>query len=151
MRQPSEVPSDKLIHAKENDFETVKRIFNENRKLFPHIRKDYLKGMIKRGTVVLENDVVIIYNFYKRNYKVGNVQSKKGDVVLSQIVAKNRDGSASKVLQRFFNHVKKPVYLTVRQDNEIARQFYLKNGMKLVGETSWVKGTMLGDVYLYEQ
>ena len=28
---------------------------------------------------------------------------------------------------------------------------YLKNNMKLVGTTSWAKGTLPGDVYLYDR
>ena len=36
-------------------------------------------------------------------------------------------------------------------DLEIAKKFYLKNNMKLVGSTSWAKGTLPGDVYLYDR
>ena len=35
-------------------------------------------------------------------------------------------------------------------DNKIAKKFYEKNGMKRVGEIFWSKGTLPGDVYLYE-
>ena len=36
-------------------------------------------------------------------------------------------------------------------DNEIAKTFYVKNNMRLVGSTSWAKGTLPGDVYLYDR
>ena len=49
-------------------------------------------------------------------------------------------GTASDVLQRFFKFVNRRVYLSVRSDNEIAINFYLKNDMKLVGKTTWAKG-----------
>ena len=39
----------------------------------------------------------------------------------------------------------------MRSDNEIAKRFYLRNNMKLIGGTSWARGTLPGDVYLYDQ
>ena len=42
----------------------------------------------------------------------------------------------------------------VRSDNLIAKKFYEKNGMKIVGQTSWtkdgVKNALPGDVYMYD-
>ena len=52
-----------MNHAKETDFETVKEIFYLHKKWFPHIRTDYMKRMIAKSNLVLENDVVITYNF----------------------------------------------------------------------------------------
>ena len=76
------------------------------------------------------------------------------DCILHQIAAKNRNGSASEVLQRFFKWTKRRVFLSVRSENVIAKRFYEKNGMKLVGQTVWtkdgVKGALLGDVYMYD-
>ena len=42
-------------------------------------------------------------------------------------------------------------FLSVRSDNDIAKKFYIKNGMKLIGTTSWEKETIPGDVYLYDK
>ena len=53
-----------LNHAKNNDFDTVWNIFKNNKKYFPHIRTDYLKRNIAKGQVVLDQDVVIVYNIY---------------------------------------------------------------------------------------
>jgi len=47
--RPYKKVSVSIKHAKEKDFDKVKQIFNENRKLFPHIRNDYIRGIIKRG------------------------------------------------------------------------------------------------------
>ena len=140
-----------MNHAKETDFESVKEIFYQHKKWFPHIRTDYMKRMIERDNLILDDDVVITYNFYKRKQKIGNVIAQQGDCILHQIAAKYHNGSASRVLQKFFEFVNpRRVFLSVRSDNEIAKKFYLKNNMKLVGTTSWARGTLPGDVYLYE-
>ena len=152
-----------MIHAKENNFEEVKDIFYQHKELFPHVRTDYMRRMIESGHLILDNGVIITYNYYKRNYKLvrsslGEMSQKiimqPNDCILHQIAAKNRNGSASEALQRFFKWTKRRVFLSVRSDNVIAKKFYEKNGMKLVGQTSWtkdgVKGALLGDVYMYD-
>ena len=143
-----------MYHAVKSDFEKVKEIFYLHKKWFPHVRTDYMKRMIAKKNLILENDVVITYNFYKRKQKIGDVQAFKGDCILHQIVAKTK-GTASDVLQRFFKFVNhnplgKRVYLSVRSDNEMAKNIYLKNNMKLIGKTSWSKGTLPGDVFVYD-
>ena len=140
-----------MNHAKETDFESVKEIFYQHKKWFPHIRTDYMKRMIAKENLIFDNDVVITYNFYKRKQRIGDVIAQQGDCILHQIAAKHHNGSASQALQKFFEFVNpRRVFLSVRSDNEIAKKFYLKNNMKLVGTTSWARGTLPGDVYLYE-
>ena len=152
-----------MIHAKDTDFEKVKDIFYQYKELFPHIRTDYMRRMIESGNLILDNDVIITYNYYKRNYKLvrsslGEMSQKiimqPNDCILHQIAAKNRNGSASEVLQRFFKWTKRRVFLSVRSENVIAKRFYEKNGMKLIGKTSWtkdgVKNALPGDIYLYD-
>ena len=141
-----------MNHAKETDFEAVKEIFYQHKKWFPHIRTDYMKRMIAKNNLVYDNDVVITYNFYKRKQRIGDIIAQQGDCILHQIAAKHQNGSASQALQKFFEFVKpRRVYLSVRSDNEIAKKFYVKNNMKLVGSTTWAKGTLPGDVYLYDR
>ena len=141
-----------MNHAKETDFESVKEIFYQHKEWFPHIRTDYMKREIAKGNLIYDNDVVITYKFYKRKQKIGEVIAQQGDCVLHQIAAKNKNGSASMALQNFFEFVKpRRVFLSVRSDNEIAKKFYIKNNMKLVGSTTWAKGTLPGDVYLYDR
>ena len=141
-----------MNHAKETDFESVKEIFYQHKKWFPHIRTDYMKRMIAKENLIFDNDVVITYNFYKRKQRIGDVIAQQGDCILHQIAAKHHNGSASQALQKFFEFVKpRRVYLSVRSDNEIAKKFYVKNDMKLVGSTTWAKGTLPGDVYLYDR
>ena len=141
-----------MNHAKEIDFESVKEIFYQHKTWFPHIRTDYMKRQIAQGNLIYDNDVVITYKFYKRKQKIGEVIAQQGDCVLHQIAAKHKNGSASKALQKFFEFVEpRRVFLSVRSDNEIAKKFYIKNNMKLVGSTTWAKGTLPGDVYLYDR
>ena len=141
-----------MNHAKETDFELVKEIFYQHKKWFPHIRTDYMNRMIAKENLIFDNDVVITYNFYKRKQRIGDVIAQQGDCILHQIAAKYHNGSASQALQKFFEFVNpRLVYLSVRSDNEIAKKFYLKNNMKLVGSTSWAKGTLPGDVYVYDR
>ena len=141
-----------MNHAKETDFESVKEIFYQHKKWFPHIRTDYMKRMIAKENLIFDNDVVITYNFYKRKQRIGDVVAQQGDCILHQIAAKHKNGSASQALQKFFEFVKpRLVFLSVRSDNEIAKKFYIKNNMKLVGKTTWAKGTLPGEVYLYDR
>ena len=153
-----------MNHAKETDFEAVKEIFYQHKEWFPHIRTDYMKREIAKGNLIYDNDVVITYNFYKRNYKLdkssmGDVSQKiimqANDCILHQIAAKHRNGSASDALQRFFNWTGRRVWLSVRSDNPVAKAFYERNDMKLVGKTSWtkdgVKNALPGDIYCYDK
>ena len=39
------------------------------------------------------------------------------------------------------------IYLNVKTDNELAKKFYEKNGMKLIDKTSWTDGDVEVDVY----
>ena len=152
-----------MIHAKEIDTIEVKSIFKQHKEWFPHIRQDYIKRMIASGNLILDNDVIITYNYYKRNYKLvkssmGEMSQKiimqPNDCILHQIAAKNRNGSASEALQRFFKWTNRRVFLSVRSDNVIAKAFYERNDMKLIGKTSWtkdgVKNALPGDIYLYD-
>tara|TARA_A100001011_G_scaffold53994_1_gene52473 strand:- start:7908 stop:8339 length:432 start_codon:yes stop_codon:yes gene_type:complete len=140
-----------LNHAKDTDFDTVWNIFKNNKKYFPHIRTDYLKRNIAKGQVVLDRDVIIVYNIYKRKQRLNEeILAQPGDCILHQIVAKNRNGSAKEVLHKFFKHINTRVFLSVRSENDIAKKFYEKNGMLKIGDTSWAKGTISGDIYLYD-
>ena len=143
-----------MIHAKEIDTIEVKSIFKQHKEWFPHIRQDYIKRMIDSGNLILDNDVIITYNYYKKKQRIGTVTAQQGDCVLHQIAAKNRNGSASQALQNFFKWTNRRVFLSVRSDNIIAKKFYEKNGMDLVGFTSWslggVKNALSGDVYMYD-
>ena len=142
-----------MIHATNKDYDNIKKIFSQHKQFFPHVRQDYIKRMIASGNLIFDNDVIITYNYYKRKQRVGTVTAQQGDCILHQIAAKNR-GTASQKLQDFFKWTNRRVFLSVRSDNQVAKKFYEKNGMNLVGQTSWslggVKNALPGDVYMYD-
>jgi len=142
-----------MIHATNKDYDNIKKIFSQHKQFFPHVRQDYIKRMIASGNLIFDNDVIITYNYYKRKQRVGTVTAQQGDCILHQIAAKNK-GTASQKLQDFFKWTNRRVFLSVRSDNQVAKKFYEKNGMNLVGQTSWslggVKNALPGDVYMYD-
>jgi len=134
-----------------DDFTVIKSIFAPHQKTyFPHIRSDYIERKIKSGNIIIEDGVVIVFGVYKRKQAIGKLHAVKGDAHIGQIVVQQQgNGNASKVLQKFFSEMNTKVWLTVRAENERARAFYRKNGMKEVSEISWAGGTIPGIVYCY--
>ena len=88
--------------------------------------------------------------FSRKNGKIGrdtDVFITKGDYIIHQIInSKQGNGNAEKVIKEYFDHVNQNVYLTVRSENITANKFYEKIGMSMVGNISWSKGTMSGNV-----
>ena len=82
-----------------------------------------------------------------------NTVSQKSDCHLNQIVPTAHDGSASRVLNQFFDYIASVpehsglIYLNVRTENDRAKKFYERNGMDLIDKTSWSEGKIEGDVY----
>ena len=98
--------------------------------------------------------MVIIFRIHQKRVQIGdNTQSKMSDCVLNQIVTSFLNGSASRVLNRFFDyigslpHASGVIHLSVRSDNDRAKKFFERNEMELVDKTSWDKGKIEGDVY----
>ena len=126
----------------------IYKIFRMYPKIFPHIRKDHLLEQIKEQCVIYQDSVVITFGKYKKGLTLGNVRINKGSWVLHQIVnSKQGNGRAQGVLAEFFESIDDDLYLTVRSDNITARQFYDKNGFKVVGEITWKSGEIAGIVY----
>ncbi len=141
-----------MKHATTEDFEKVKEIFYQYRDIFPHIRTDFIKREIAANRCIFENGVIITYKIYKRPQKIGTVLALKDHCLLQQIVKdkNNEKANAAKTLQCFFDYINTLVWLSVRRDNIVAKSFYTKMGMSLVGEHNWSKGSLPGDVYLYK-
>ena len=130
--------------ATEDDFLEISELFKKNRKLFPYIRMGYLLRSIQQNECIFTDGVVIIFKIHQRTTQIGNItKSQKSDCHLNQIVSTVRDGSASKVLNRFFDYISLlpytsgVIYLNVRSENDRAKKFYERNGMKLIDKTSW--------------
>jgi RimJ/RimL family protein N-acetyltransferase len=128
----------------------VWNIFKQHKKVFPHLRTDYLKRQIVVKNVIFDEGVVIVNNEYKRKVKLNKKVFEKGTYIIHQIVnSVQGNGKASKVLNKFLNsltNVRKCI-LTVRKSNLTARKFYEKNGFKKVDTISWSNKTIAGIVY----
>lgn len=133
--------------AIKSDFNDIKSLFYKHKEIFPHIRQDKLLHYIETGNCIYDNEVVITFNVYKRKVRIGNIVANKGDCILHQIVSKS--GKASKTLQDFFKYINTKVYLTVRESNTKAIDFYLKNDMLKIGEIAWKNNTIPGKIFLY--
>ena len=162
-----------MIHAKDTDFERVKSIFKQHKEWFGFVRTDYIQRTLMNNAekfgykssfnakhlsnnyLIFEDDVVITYAINKVKHKLtkppntSDVNTYKGDVILHQIGAKNQNGSASRMIQKFFKEHKR-VFLSVHSSNKLAKKFYEKNGMNLVGYTTFAKAKIPGDVYFYD-
>ena len=140
--------------AIQDDFLEISNLFKKNRKLFPHIGMGYLLKSIQQNECIFSDGVVIIFKIHQRTVRIGSItKSQKSDCHLNQIVSSTRDGSASKILNQFFNyisllpHASGLICLNVRSENDRAKKFYERNGMKLVDQTNWSDGKIKGDVY----
>ena len=130
------------------NYDDIWSIFKKYKKVFPHIRTDYLKRQIKNNNVIFENDVVIVKDTYKRKVNLGNTSFDKGTTIIHQIANNNQgNGYSSVVLNKFLNEVKNKVILTVRKSNQIARKFYEKNNFKEVGKICWQNNQIEGVIY----
>ena len=93
--------------AVKDDFLEISNLFKKNRKLFPHIRMGYLLKSIQQNECIFTDGVVIIFKIHQRTVRIGNItKSQKSDCHLNQIVSTTRDGSASKILNQFFNYIR---------------------------------------------
>ena len=115
-----------MIHAKLEDFDKIKNIFKGYRDIFPYLRFDSLKNKIEEGKVIYDSGVVITYNRYKRNQKLGDTQAKKGDIVIQEIV-KEENGNSVDVFNRFADFVQSDIWLTVRRDNQKSTKGFMKS------------------------
>ena len=113
-----------------------------------------IASAIERKECIFMDGVVIIFKIHKRSVRIGNnTVSQKSDCHLNQIVSTARDGSASRVLNQFFDYIASVpehsglIYLNVRTENDRAKKFYERNGMDLIDKTSWSEGKIEGDVY----
>lgn len=142
-----------MKHAKIEDLEEIWQIFKPHlNTYFPHIRKSYVENNIKRGKVIYQDGIVIIYNCYKKKTKIGDCECQRGEFVLKQIVKdSNSTKNAKNAMFEFFKYTNDNVWLTVRADNYKAISLYEKTGMKRVGNISWASGTIQGAIFFKEK
>jgi hypothetical protein len=141
-----------MRHATPEQLKEIFGLFRAYPAIFPHIRKDALSRRIAAGQCVYEDGVAITYQQYKKRTRVGDVDVPAGAVMLHQIVnGKQFSGAGGRVFDKFCAEVVRPLggklYLSVRQENTTACQFYERHGMKVVGTVVWAKGTIPGLIY----
>ena len=140
--------------AREEDSQDIYELYQKNRKFFPNITIGHISNRIKKRECIYTEGVVIIFRIHQKTVQIGdNTQSKMSDCVPNQIVTSLLNGSASRVLNKFFDyigslpHASGVIHLSVRSDNDRAKKFFERNDMELVDKTSWGKGKIEGDVY----
>lgn len=142
-----------MNHATIDDFVEVWKVFQDNKEWFPHVWNTKVKKRLLNNELIFQDGVVITYSKSRKNGKIGrdtDVSITKGDYIIHQIInSKQGNGNAEKVIKEYFDHVNQNVYLTVRSENITANKFYEKIGMSMVGNISWSKGTMSGNVWKY--
>ena len=140
-----------MIYATPDDFDAAWEFFDTNKEWFPHVRKSHVRNRLEWGQVIIQDNVLITQQRYKRTGRIGrdsDVTTKMGDHIIHQIIAKNKGtGEAARVIQEYFDHVNTDVYLTVRAENVPANKFYKKIGMERVGYINWSNGKMKGNVW----
>lgn len=134
--------------AKATDYDAIANAFKVNRKLFPHVRTDEINRMILSCKCAYDLGIIIMFNIYKRNNIIGDIQAPKGSCTIKHILnTQMGNGNAQLVLDKFLTFVNRDVYLSVRSDNLRAIRFYEKNNFLKVGSITWKKGTIPGYVY----
>jgi RimJ/RimL family protein N-acetyltransferase len=129
-------------------FNKIRSIFKKYKKVFPHIRMDYLKRQIKSKNVIFEKEVVLIKGQYQRKVNLGNKTFDKGTFIIHQIANGHQgNGKAKTVLNKFINSINNKIILTVRKSNIIARRFYERNYFKKVGKIFWLNNKIEGVIY----
>ena len=149
-----------LQHASKEDAKSVYAVITKYKDIFPHVRYDAICRRIEKSQCIWDSGVVITYTLYKRKVEVGvspeqkRIFANKGDVMIHQIAASDQgNGEAKRIVNTFINdlHKSRRVWLTVRQDNKRAVNFYDKKiGMDQVGEVYWMSGTLAGYVFCYD-
>jgi len=130
----------------------IMAIFHKHKQWFPHVRNDYIERTIKARNCIYDSGVVITFLRYKRNGNMKQFKVPRGDVILHQIVNGDQfNGNGGKVLEKFLDFCSpSSVWLNVRSDNEVARKFYEKHGMKLMGYATTKNGLLELAIYKKE-
>jgi hypothetical protein len=141
-----------MRHASLRDLKAIYRHFQAHRDVFPHVRQDGLRRRIEARQCIYQDGVVITYQQYRKRTRVGTVQIPAGSIMLHQILNSGQfNGAGGRVFRQFVREIVNPsggdLYLSVRKENEVACQFYKRNGMKVAGAVAWKNGTIPGHVY----
>lgn len=149
---PASYGGNDMHHATPDQLKEIFGLFRAYPAIFPHIRQDALLRRIVAQQCAYEDGVVITYQRYKKRTRVCTVDVPAGAVMLHQILnSKQFSGAGRRVFERFCAEIVRPLgghlYLSVRQENTTACQFYERHGMDVVGTVAWAKGTIPGHIF----
>lgn len=138
--------------AQPDELKTIYGLFPSRKDIFPHIRLDALKRRIEAGQCIFEENVVVVFQRYKKRTRIGEVDIPAGATMLHQIVNGSQfSGAGGRVFGRFFDDVVMPsggdLFLSVRAGNTVACRFYERHGMEIAGKVAWSGGTIPGLIY----
>jgi hypothetical protein len=141
-----------MNHATLSDLKEIYGQFQKRKDVFPHVRQDKLQRMIEAGQVVWQDRVIVTYQQYKKRTRVGDLDIPAGSVMVHQILNSNQSsGKGGKVFEQFMCEIVQPsggnLYLSVRKENAVARAFFERHGMHVVGRVAWSGGSLPGLVY----
>ena len=115
--------------------------------IFPHLHKQGFKldKYIVKGGMILQDGVVVTFGRYGSNGKMSRnatTYKKKGDYILHQIASNHAvTGASVRVLNKFIEYCKSQhaenLFLTVREFNTRAVEFYYRNGFVKDSEIYW--------------
>lgn len=117
---------------------------------FAHLKSNLIKK-IHNNQLIYKDQVLITFKQYKRQTVFGDYTANKGDYAIEQILNKTPgNGNAQKVLNYFFSTLptNSNIWLSVRQDNPRAINFYKKNGFNILTSKTWSNGTINGFIML---
>lgn len=142
------------------DIERIMDIIDLHPQYFPHLTKQShkIKWRIETKSnygYLLNDGAFITYEINTKKDKIinkANIYKKKGDMILHQIGSNGTiKGAAKELLDKLVelsrNKMCENIILSVRMDNEKARNFYERNGFTLIYQSDNVwneKGKPLG-------
>ena len=83
-----------MRYVTEDDFDEAWEYFHSNKEWFPHVRKFHVRNRLKWGQVIIQDNVIITQQQYKRTGPIGrhtinfgneprNVITQKGDYIMA--------------------------------------------------------------------
>jgi len=138
-------------YATLDDLKEIYRLMQAHAEL-KHVRQDKLKKRIEAGQCIYQDGVAITFQKYKKRTRVGDLNIPAGSIMLHQIAnGRQFSGAGGRVFEQFVEEIVEPsggdLYLSVRKANAVARAFYTRHGMRIVGKVDWSGGTLPGLVY----
>ena len=142
-----------MRYATLTDLNEICRIKNLHTKWLGHLRNDKIEQRIKNRQVIFQDGVVIIFSVASKMKKIGkdtSVNVPQGATIIHNIF-KDKTASAKELMKEFLKSQQRDIYLSVRKDNILAINAYVKYGFERVGYHNWKDGELKGSVYCWRK